>query len=691
MVCLLFSVLILTGVFSPLPGWSLDVKLSPSPGLYPDPIQVSISVPKGTRVYYTLDGSEPGTDSAEYTGKVSIEKNTVIRFFTVDQAGVRGVMEEALFRIGGEEVSPQSLVTVADPPGGNFAEKIRVRLMAEKGAAIYYSIDGSDPDTSSLVYLSPIPLNTDTVLKFFAVDANGERETIRQERYSFSLIDYVVDTTHPEVRAVPGPEEFRVGDRIKLEADERSNIFYTLDGTEPTTDSFQYVEPFMIDRSLVLKFVAFDWSGNKGEVVSVEYILDNTAPSSIAAPGSGLYVPPLFVKLSADDDEAIIYYTVDGSTPDTSSRVYREALVITSDTTLRFFSFDRMGNAETIKKERYRIDGKPPLTESDLSGGEYKPPISVTLETEEGGRIYYTIDGSDPDEHSPLYSSALIFFKPTTLKFFAIDTAGNREDIQTRRYNFINGVWRKYSRGVFLIPSVTDGKTFWMGSEAGLVIYSVSSGSRKFIGEREGLLGNVINDLVLDEGSNLWVATESGVNMYKGGKEFDHINRNAGLPANEVLSLGVDIDNSIWAGTKKGAAHIRDGLVVGLLTKKDGLLDDTVLSITVDAHGNKWFGTRKGLSKFTGSEWNHYTEDSGLVDDEVRTIAIDSDWNVWCGTSRGISVYDGAKWKNYKKSDGLPGNAVILIAPDPDGEVWVATRSGVARFSGEKWIKEESP
>lgn len=675
----------------PVPGWALDVKLSPAPGLYPDPIKVTISVPDETRVYYTLDGSEPGFDSTEYTGKITIEKDTVIRYITVDPTGIRGIVAEALFRIEGQESQSQAPVTVADPPGGNFAQRIRVRLETREGATIYYSIDESDPDTSSLAYLSPIPLNSDTVLKFFAVDITGERAQVQSEKYTFDLVETLVDTTVPEGRVNPLPEEFRTGDLVHLESNEPGDIFYTLDGSEPTERSLKYQEPFPLDADTLVKFFIIDSQQNRSAIMDVKYTVDVIPPVSEALPGSGLYVPPLKIKLETNEDDAVVYYTLDGSQPHEGSSVFTVLIVLEQDTVLNYFSVDNMGNHEKVKTADYTFDGTPPGTTVDPPGGAYRPPVLVQLDTEREGRIHFTLNGTEPDGESPLYSAPFTLSEPATLKFFGVDGLGNKSAVQTHQYSFINGVWKRYARGVFLIPSVTDGKTFWMGSDEGLVFYSVGSGSRNFVGESEGLLGTRINDMLLDEKGDLWVATDLGVNYYSDKKGFTHVARSSGLPAKEVFSLGVDTDNSIWAGTKSGVAHIKEGTVIDQFTRKNGLPDNSVLAIVVDAAGTKWFGTRKGLSRFNGTDWKSFTEDDGLADDEVRTVAIDSDWNVWCGTSKGISIYDGAAWKNYTKSDGLPGNDVILIAPDPDGEVWVATTAGVARFNGEEWIQEDSP
>jgi ligand-binding sensor domain-containing protein len=390
----------------------------------------------------------------------------------------------------------------------------------------------------------------------------------------------------------------------------------------------------------------------------------------------------------ATGEGGTIYYTLDGVTPTTESPVYTEPLVLTGDTVLRFFSVDLSGSREGVKEETYLFDDEAPVTVVDPPGGIYVPPIDVTLRTEEGARTYYSLDGNDPDTTSPIYFSGFTFNKPTTLKFFSVDIAGNLERIQTHTYGLVSGVWRKYTRGVYLIPSVTDGKTFWMGSESGLAVYHIVSGDRSFMGEKEGLVGKVINDMILDEGGELWIATDLGLNHLRPGIGFDYYTPALGLPDREVLCLGVDRDGSVWAGTGKGVSRIRDGVVLETLTVADGLPNNTVLSVTVDYSGNKWFGTSNGLARFTGKEWRIFSRENGMVDEEIRTVAVDSQWNIWVGTPRGVSVFDQERWLSFTKSDGLPGNAVVLIAPDPDGDVWIATRTGVVRYSNGEFIKE---
>lgn len=676
---------------TPGPAIADEIQFNPVPGEYESPITLTVSVPEDMRVHYTLDGSEPSASSPIFTDPLIIEDDTVIRYFSVHSSGIRSCVQESFYRIRRWEPVEGELRTVANPPAGLYIKRVRIILSSKEGATIYYTIDGSEPSTASDIYKAPLVLTVDTQLKFFAVDTDGSREPVREELYRFRLATQMVDTTAPEARVAPLPSDYRSDDLIRLTANEESEIYYTLDGSDPSRRSLKYEGPFWLNASSQLKFLAIDRSGNRSRIYSETYLLDKDAPTSEAFPATGLYTSPLTVKITVSDVDARVHYTVNGLVPDIDSPEYLEPLVLRKDTVLKYFSVDPFGNREEVKEETYLFDDDAPVTVADPPGGSYVPPINVTLRTEEKTRTYYTLDGYDPDPESSIYFSGFTFTRPATLKFFSMDSAGNMEKIQTHEYTLVSGVWRKYSRGVYLIPSVTDGKTFWMGSESGLSVYHVGSGDRSFIGVGDGLQGTTINDLILDEDGQLWVATDRGLNHFIPGKGFTHYSRDEGLPDREVLCLGVDRDGAVWAGTRKGVCRISNGVVKETLRAADGLPHDTVLSISVDYIGNKWFGTLKGLAKFTGSEWRIFTRKSGMINDEVRTVAVDSEWNTWVGTPRGISVFDRENWTSFTTKDGLPGNSVVLIAPDPGGEVWVATKTGVARYSKGKFIKENPP
>jgi hypothetical protein len=82
-----------------------------------------------------------------------------------------------------------------------------------------------------------------------------------------------------------------------------------------------------------------------------------------------------------------------------------------------------------------------PTTSAFPPGGPYGEVQYVTLAGEEATTVYWSVDGADPSPGASNTSSAenpafwiRIGEGETKLKFFAIDRAGNREQVRTERY-----------------------------------------------------------------------------------------------------------------------------------------------------------------------------------------------------------------------------------------------------------------
>lgn len=93
--------------------------------------------------------------------------------------------------------APPIVVTLLPPettvslPGGYYNSAITLTMSATGGAAIYYTLDGSAPSTSSTRYGGAgIAIDQSTTLRYFAVDAVGTREEPVR-------LDYVIDKTLP--------------------------------------------------------------------------------------------------------------------------------------------------------------------------------------------------------------------------------------------------------------------------------------------------------------------------------------------------------------------------------------------------------------------------------------------------------------------------------------------------------------
>lgn len=73
------------------------------------------------------------------------------------------------------------------------------------------------------------------------------------------------------------------------------------------------------------------------------------------------------------------------------------------------------------------IDNTAPSSSASPAGGVYGSAQSVTLNANEAATIYYTTDGSIPTAASSAYSSPISIASDASLKFYAVDSAGNAE------------------------------------------------------------------------------------------------------------------------------------------------------------------------------------------------------------------------------------------------------------------------
>ncbi len=85
-----------------------------------------------------------------------------------------------------------SPTVTASPEGGVFdlGETVSVLLNAEDDKdipQIYYTLDGSEPDATSLRYLSGIEVDSTTVLKVIAYDNDGKDSGVKSYTYNFSV------------------------------------------------------------------------------------------------------------------------------------------------------------------------------------------------------------------------------------------------------------------------------------------------------------------------------------------------------------------------------------------------------------------------------------------------------------------------------------------------------------------------
>lgn len=130
-----------------------------------------------------------------------------------------------------------------------------------------------------------------------------------------------------------------------------------------------------------------------------------------------------------------IYYTLDGTEPDENSSLYTAPILLEDGTyQVKAYYVNELGIASKVVTKNYTIEIEMlPTPEISAVSGNYEFPINIEI-LSESDNIYYTKDGSDPDEHSNVYNGPIPMpLGKTTFKFIRTED-GRKSEVVERIY-----------------------------------------------------------------------------------------------------------------------------------------------------------------------------------------------------------------------------------------------------------------
>ena len=376
-----------------------------------------------------------------FFGKTGDEKNDLfkgISLIPAEEAGLEEGMWGIVFTNGKEYVTPVNL-------GEYFANDDTLAL----------SLEGNEP----LIHAHNINHNGYMYMPFtnqMLSDANQEGDA------TTTMLNNAIGMlkgSKSEITKTPAPtfalEYKNLNTNVTIKCSNKTAaIFYTTDGTDPTTESTRYTGTFNLDNETTVKAVAIADGYKLSDVAETLVEMKHQAATPVIS--SNIEDGKTTVSITCESPEVDIWYNYSESTDSVKSSKYTEPIVLTDGKTISAFAISEslvqseLATEEIlIKNAHIRIDA---VAHMDANPTEYNGGSTSTK--------YYFTWGKD--------KSAYPYYDETSAE--KVTGSDGQDSIVYTRLNpeetvdFGNG-WKIVSRGhVMIWENIKPGKDIGVGT-----------------------------------------------------------------------------------------------------------------------------------------------------------------------------------------------------------------------------------
>ena len=163
--------------------------------------------------------------------------------------------------------STKCITPIFDPGSGTYSSTQSVHILSTAGATIYYTTDGTDPASSGTrqTYSSAISVSANTTIKAIAVKDGLTNSDVATATYNIRCAAPTFS---------PAPGTYLSFQQVALScATSEATIYFTLDGSTPTTESLEYAEAIDVNETMVIRAIAVKTGMTESEVAIGKYII----------------------------------------------------------------------------------------------------------------------------------------------------------------------------------------------------------------------------------------------------------------------------------------------------------------------------------------------------------------------------------------------------------------------------------
>jgi len=236
----------------------------------------------GATIYYTTNGSAPTASSAKYAGPMTVSATETVQAVALATGYTTSSLASATYTIT-TAASPALPAPVFSVATGTYTSTQTVSITdGTAGTTIHYTTNGTTPTASSAVYSGPITVTATETLEAIAVKTGYTNSPVASAVYTIGGGCYMCFAATPTFSVPAGT--YTAAQTVSItDATTGATIYYTTNGTTPTTSSTRYSGPITVSASETLEAIAVASGYTNSAVATASYLLSSpgTTPNEV--------------------------------------------------------------------------------------------------------------------------------------------------------------------------------------------------------------------------------------------------------------------------------------------------------------------------------------------------------------------------------------------------------------------------
>jgi len=221
----------------------------------------------------------------------------------------------------------------------------------------------------------PFSINTDDDLAGLYVDTKGVFHA-----FVLSSGTVAAPTFSPPAGTYSGAQSVTLADTTTGAA-----IYYTTDGSTPTTSSTLYTGPIAVSATETIEAIATVSGCATSGVATATYTIAPAAATPTFSPVAGTYTSVQTVTINDATAGAAIYYTTNGTTPTTASTKYTGPIAVNSTETIMALAVASGFANSAVASATYTINLPVPGFQVSVN------PTTLTIVAGQSGKATFTV------------------------------------------------------------------------------------------------------------------------------------------------------------------------------------------------------------------------------------------------------------------------------------------------------------